>query len=227
MVRSLPNVIFPLALGLLLSVPAAGLACVSDEECDNGDLCSVPDTCVSGSCELGGGGDTNNDLVCDAELDPNTTINLTRITLRRNNLVRADASGSKGAGDLFASGSPAGAFTGLNGVSIRVKDALSGVPPPGDGVDATVTFLASECVLKAVGSTFCRTADRHASVKFKPNKIVPGQYKFSFKLRGLGNLTGPFFGPVRVVLTHSGTKRIADAIGDCKLTNSGLRCREF
>ena len=227
MMRSLPNVVCMLALGLLLGVPAAGRACVTDAECDNGDTCSVPDTCVSGACELGGGGDTNDDLVCDAELDPNTTVNFTRLALRRNNLVRSDASGCKGAGDLFTSGTPSGAFTGDDGVSIRVKDTLSGAPPVGDGVDATVTFLPGECVLKSVGTTSCRTADRRAFAKFKPNKIVPGQYKFAYKLKGLGNLTGPFFGPVRVVLTHSGNKRVPDRIIDCKLSNSGLRCREF
>jgi hypothetical protein len=97
----------------------------------------------------------------------------------------------------------------------------------GDGVDATVTFLPSECIVKSVGTISCRTADRSSFAKFKPNKIIAGQYKFAYKLKGLGNLTGPFFGPVRVVLTHSGNKRVPDAIVDCKLTNAGLRCREF
>jgi hypothetical protein len=213
-----------LAMGLLLTVPAAGHACVTDEECDNGDVCSVPDTCVSGTCQLGGGGDANDDLVCDAELDPNTTINVTRLALRRNNLVGSDASSCKGGGDLSTSGS---AFTGVDGVSLRVKDTLFDAPPVGDGVDATVTFLPGECVVKSSGATSCRTGDRRSFAKFKPNKIVPGQYKFAYKLKGLGNLTGPFFGPVRVVLTHSGNKRIPDRIVDCKLSSSGLHCREF
>jgi hypothetical protein len=227
MMRSLPNVISMVALGLLLGVPGTGRACVTDAECDNGDVCSVPDTCVSGSCQLGGGGDTNDDLVCDAELDPNTTINLTRIGVHRNNLVLSDASRCSGAGDLFTSGTPSEAFTGEDGVSIRVKDTLSEAPPAGDGVDATETFLPDECVVKSAGTISCRTADRRSYAKFKPNKIIAGQYKFSYKLKGLGNLTGPFFGPVRMVLTHSGNKRVADTIVDCKLVNTGLRCREF
>lgn len=227
MKRSVPNVVCMLALGWLLTVPAAGRACVTDEECDNGDVCSVPDTCVSGSCQLGGGGDTDDDLVCDAELDPNTTINLTRLALHRNNLVLSDASRCNGQGDLFTSGTPSEVFSGADGVSLRVKDTLSGAPPAGDGADVTVTFLPGECVVKSVGTTSCRTGDRRSYAKFKPNKIIGGQYKFAYKLKGLGNLTGPFFGPVRVVLTHSGNKRVPDTINDCKLVNTGLRCREF
>ena len=228
MMRNLPHAAATFALGIVLTIPTVlYAACVTDAECDNGDVCSVPDTCVLGTCQLGGGGDTNNDLVCDAELDPNTEFNLTKLTLRRNNLVRSDASAAKGAGDLFTAGSPGGAFTGSAGISIRVKDTLSEAPPTGDGVDATVTFAPGDCIVKSVGTTSCRSANHIAFAKFKPNKIIAGQYRFSFKLKGLGNLTGPFFGPVRVVLSHSGNKRVPDSITDCKLSNSGLRCREF
>ena len=227
MMRSRPNALLALALGSFLTVAATSHACLTDAECDNGDVCSVPDTCVSGSCQLGGGGDTNDDLVCDAELDPNTEINVTRLGLHRNNLVLSDASRCNGQGDLFTSGTPSEIFSGADGVSFRFKDTLAGAPPVGDGVDVTVTFLPDECVVKSVGTISCRTADRRSYAKFKPNKIIGGQYKFAYKLKGLGNLTGPFFGPVRMVLTHSGNKRVADTIVDCKLVNTGLRCREF
>jgi hypothetical protein len=228
MMRNLPHAAATLALGIVLSVPTVLYAtCVTDAECDNGDVCSVPDTCVLGTCQLGGGGDANDDLVCDAELDPNTSINLTKLTMKRNNLVRSDSSAAKGAGDLFTSGSPGSAFTGTAGVSFRVKDTLSEAPPPGDGMDATVAFAPGDCVVKSVGTTSCRSANHLSFAKFKPNKTIAGQYRFSFRLKGLGNLTGPFFGPARMVLSYNGNKRAADTISDCKLSNSGLRCREF
>lgn len=228
MMRHLPRVIAVLALGAVLMLPVVlQAACLTDAECDNGDVCSVADTCVLASCQLGGGGDANNDLVCDAELDPSVNVNLTRLTLRRKTSARSDNSAVKGGGDLFAFGSAAGAFTGSSGFSIRVKDNLSSVSPPGDGIDATVTWQSGECFLKPVGTLACRTADRRASLKFKPNKIVAGQYKIDFKIKGVGNLTGPFFGPVRFVLSRDGNQRIADTITDCKLILSGLRCREF
>jgi len=228
MMRNLPHAAAMLALGVVLTVPTIlYAACVTDAECDNGDVCSVPDSCVLGSCELGGGGDTNNDLVCDAELDTDVNMNLTRLTVRRKTSTRSDNSAVKGGGDLFALGSAGGAFTGTAGFSLRVKDNLSSVSPPGDGIDATVTWQPSECIVKAVGTLSCRTADRRASLKFKPNKVVGGQYKVDFKIKGVGNLTGPFFGPIRIVLTHNGNKRLADTITDCKLILAGIRCREF
>ncbi len=230
MMRILPNVVATLALGIVLTVPALGYAaCVTDAECDNGDVCSVPDTCVLGTCQLGGGGDGNNDLVCDAEFDSDTAANLTKTTVRRRTSTRADNSAAKGGGDLFSLGSVGGAFTGTSGFSLRLRDALvdESIPPPGDGVDATVTWLAGECIVKPVGTIACKTADKRSSIKFRPNKLVPGQFKFDFKIKGIGNLTGPFFGPLRIVLTHGGTKRVADTINDCKLILAGLRCREF
>jgi hypothetical protein len=45
-----------LLLVVALVVPASAFAaCVTDADCDNGDTCSLPDTCVSGSCVLNGG----------------------------------------------------------------------------------------------------------------------------------------------------------------------------
>jgi hypothetical protein len=225
MLRTVPKVVGALALGVVLIVPASGHACVTDAECDNGDVCSVPDTCVAGSCQLGGGGDTNGDLACDAELDADTAASLTKLTLRRKTSLYADNSAAKGGGDLFSLGS--GAFSGAAGFSVRVKDILADVSPLGDGIDATVTWLESNCIIKPVGTTVCRSADKRSSIRFRPNKLVAAQFKFDFKIKGIGDLTGPFFGPVRMVLTHGGNKRIADAITDCKLLLSGLRCREF
>jgi hypothetical protein len=210
----------------LLSSPLA-LACVNDAECDNGDTCSVPDTCNAGTCVLGGGGDANDDLVCDAEFDPGFEFNMTRLVIRRRNSLRSDNSAVKGGGDLLVPGSVGGAFTGAQGISLRVKDALADVNPPSDdGVDHTTTWTPAECVTKGNGTVSCRKTDSPTFIKIRPNPLAPTQYKFTFKSKAIGDLTGPFFGPVRVVLSR-GNQRRGDAIFDCQLKLSGLRCREF
>jgi len=212
---------------VLWLAPAARASCVQDADCDNGDTCSFPDVCDNGTCVLGGGGDSNDDLVCDDELDPDMSFNLTRIVIKKKT-AGTDNSVAKGSGDLFVPpGSPAGAFTGTAGFSIRVKDGLSAVPPTGDGVDVSVVFLPTDCVTKSTGVVSCRTVDRRSFVKFKPNPLAEGQYRFKYKLKGLGNLSGPFFEPVRMVLTRSGTRRRGDIVTDCHLILAGLVCREF
>jgi hypothetical protein len=219
---------------LLGAVLAGGLAaagtvwaCTTDADCDNADTCSVPDKCVGSVCVLGGGGDANDDLVCDAELDPNVDFNMTKIIIRRKDSTRSDNSAVKGGGDLFVTGSAAGAFTGATGMALRIRDDLAGVPPPGDGLDVSVSWAPADCHTKGIGVLSCRTPDGRANVKFKPNPLAPGQYKFNFKLKALGNVTGPFFGPIRVVLSRSPTLHSGDMIQDCQLILPGIRCRVF
>lgn len=220
--------------GLLGIVLAGGLAgasavsgCTVDADCDNADTCSVPDQCVATVCQLGGVGDANGDLVCDGEQDPGISFNLTRIIIRRKDSSRSDNSAVKGGGDLFVLGSSGGAFTGDDGVAIRVRDSLAGIPPAGDGIDVEVSWGPTDCFTKGTGVLSCRTPSRRARAKFKPNPIVPGQYTFNFKLKGLGDLTGPFFGPVRIVLSRGPTRHSSDLIQDCQLILPGIRCREF
>jgi hypothetical protein len=218
--------------GLVVAVAAAtlaatlALACVQDSECDNGDTCSVPDTCVSGNCELGGGGDTNGDLVCDDELDPNIVFSITKLTVRRRDSLRDDNSAAKGSADLFLTGDAATAFDGTSDISIRFKDALSSIPPTGDGVDVSQTFPGVNCTSKGAGTLICRSATGKGGIKLKPDPIAPGQFKLTFKLKGLGDLTGPFFGPLQMVLSN-GTRRASDQVTDCRLILSGIRCRVF
>jgi len=222
----LGTVLAAIALAFALA-PAARAACVTDADCDNGDTCNEPDVCDNGTCVLGGGGDTDNDLVCDADVDADLSFNLTRVVLKKQT-SGADNSVAKGSGDLFAApGSPAGAFVGTSGFTIRVKDSLSAVPPPGDGVDVSVTWAPSDCTTKSTGVISCRTPDGHSFVKFKPNPLAEGQYRFKFKMKRLGNLAGPFFEPVRMVLRRSGTRLRGDQIADCHLILAGLVCREF
>jgi hypothetical protein len=222
--RIVLTALFALGMALVPAGRAAG-ACVTDADCDNGDSCSQPDQCISGNCVLGGGGDTNHDLICDAELDPNTTFNLTRIVIKKKTAGR-DNSVAKGSGDLFTSDSTGGAFTAESGVSIRVKDSLASVPPPGDGCDITVSWGAADCKTKDSGTISCRTADGKSFVKFKPNPQAPGQFRFKFKMKGLG-LAGPFFEPIQMVLTHDVNLRSSDLVTDCHLILAGLTCRVF
>ena len=219
-------------LGVLLAVFVAfgsarfaTASCTVDADCDNGDTCSVPDQCVLGTCVLGGGGDLNGDLVCDAELDE-ITIRLTKLILRRKTFPTVDNSSVKGRCDMWTSGSPGGAFTGDQGVAIRVKDALSETPPPGDGIDSSVGFLPSECETTSGGQVRCKRADGHATLKVSPRSLASNQYKVSFKAKGIADLAGPFFGPVRVVISR-GQRHSSDLIQDCKLSDSGMKCREF
>ena len=57
-------------------------ACTTDAECDNGDTCSLPDVCNQGSCELGGGGDANSDLICDGEYVSGIDLHVTKLVIR-------------------------------------------------------------------------------------------------------------------------------------------------
>ncbi len=47
--------------------PPLCVSCTQNSDCNNGDSCSVTDTCVMGVCTLGGGGDTDLDGTCNAD----------------------------------------------------------------------------------------------------------------------------------------------------------------
>jgi len=221
-----------LALGIFLLSATGGpvaLACTTDAECDNQDTCSLPDQCVLGSCILGGGGDLNDDLICDAEFDPTIDLRLTRIVARTSD--KADGDTIRGAGDFIDLGSPGGAFTAADGIMLRAKDALSfpGVGTADDGFDVTVDFPPGACATKPSGSVVCVGAAGPLSrsrARFKPNRFAPNQKRFSFIIRGL-NLKLPFFGPVRVILTHGTTRHRLGSVSDCRIAARGIRCHEF
>ena len=207
------------------AVPVA--ACTTDAECDNGDTCSVPDTCMSGSCSLGGGGDTNADLICDDEFVAGLDLRVTKIIIRTFPAAGPASASMHGAGD-FIDLVPPGPFSGTAGIAIRVKDQLSSVPPPGDGADVTVSFGAADCVT-ASDKTTCRLLagqNRGSQAKFKRDPLAPEQIKFSFRLRGL-DITKPFFGPIRVIVTDDTTVHRPGKVIDCRLFPTGIKCREF
>ena len=224
-----PQVCAPLFLlsTLVFARPALVAACTTDAECDNGDTCSVPDTCQSGSCVLGGGGDTNSDLICDDEYVAGIDLRVTKIIIRTFPAAGPASATMHGNGD-FIDVVPPGPFTASAGIAIRVKDNLSSVPPPGDGADVTVTFGAADCVT-AGDNTTCRLLggqNRGSQAKFKRDPLAPEQIKYSFRLRGL-DINKPFFGPVRVILSDDTTLHRPGKVVDCRLFPTGIKCREF
>lgn len=218
-----------LLAGLLIAAPAvtpAGAACTTDAECDNGDTCSQPDLCVSGSCVLGGGGDTDNDFICDFEFDPGTDVKATKVVAKTSLVAGHDV--IRGAGDFVDLGSVGGAFTTDDGIAIRTKDQLSTLAPPGDGFDVTFTFAPGDCttLLTSISCVAASGPNRGSKIKFKRNPLALNQIKFSYKVKGL-DLTKPFFGPVRIILTHDSVIHRPDLLNDCKLFLRGIKCREF
>jgi hypothetical protein len=221
------DLVLPLVGVLALGLSTAAPGCTTDAECDNGDTCSVPDTCQTGSCVLGGSGDTDGDLICDDEFDPAADFTTTKVVIRTRPNAGPDSAIVRGSGD-FIDDATAGPFTPDDGIAIRVKDQLSDIPPPGDGADFTMTFDAAGCTPIAVGlrCSIDVGTNRGSFVKFIRGTLAPEQVRVSYRLKGL-SLTKPFFGPVRVILTHNTVTHRLGHIGDCRLFPTGIKCREF
>ena len=49
------------------TAPPLCVSCTQNADCNNGDSCSVADTCVAGVCHPGGGGDTDLDGTCNLD----------------------------------------------------------------------------------------------------------------------------------------------------------------
>ena len=201
-----------------LARPAPVAACTTDAECDNGDYCTIADVCdQSGTCVLGG----------DDEFDPASNIRLTKLIIRTFPSAGPASASMHGTGN-FIDITPPGPFSSNDGIAVRVKDLLSGIPPPGDGADVTVVFGMSDCAVASYNTT-CRLLsgqNQGSQAKFKRDPLALEQIKFSFRLRGL-DITKPFFGPVRVVLTDDTVIHRPGKITDCRLFPTGIKCREF
>lgn len=219
--------VLPLLGVLALGFSTTAAACTLDAECDNGDTCSIPDTCQAGSCVLGGGGDVDADLICDDEFDPAADFTNTKTIVRTRPNGGPSSAIVRGAGD-FIDDAASGPFTIDDGIQIRVKDQLSDVPPSGDGVNLTVSFDGANCIPIAVG-TLCRIdtgTNRGSFVKFIRGTLAPDQVRVSYRLKGL-DLTTPFFGPIRVIMTHDTITHRLGTITDCRLIPTGIKCRQF
>jgi len=219
--------VLPVLAALALGFTTTAAACTVDAECDNGDTCSVPDQCQTGTCVVGGGGDVDADLICDGEYDPAADFTSTKTIIRTRPRGGPNSAIVRGAGD-FIDDAASGPFSIDDGITIRVKDQLSEVPPTGDGADFTMSFASTDCIPVAVG-TLCRIdtgTNRGSFVKFIRGSLAPNQIRVAYRLKGL-DLTTPFFGPVRVILTHDTVTHRLGHITDCRLIPTGIKCREF
>lgn len=199
----------------------------------------------------GGGGDTDNDRICDADdncptvanpdqkdldgdkigdvCDPvDAAMNLTRVDLKRdsgktvaNGLVRID-------GD-FITRPPADTLDpNAQGIRVELQDSfrtsLSQVWAAGSGECKPPTRL---------GIFTCLSADRQARLQLKPLlkpplSTTPNQtygVRVILKKRAI---QAPFAGPVTVTLTQIGPGIDRQgSIQDCSSNSFGMTCREF
>lgn len=222
----------------------AATACTVDAECDDGDSCSVADTCVSGACVPGGGGDVDGDGVCELDDTCPGVSNPSQIDLDGDGLgnacddtdaplnvivfkIQGRRNPTNPNGRMFVKGDfivlpPDDQLSLTDGLALRVHDQL--------GLDATFTWLASECQTTGAGAIKCKDATRKRKAIIKPLEADPRIYRYAFRLKRL-DVTGPFLDPVIVTITTGpatlvvGTDRVGD-ITDCATTNRGLACRE-
>jgi hypothetical protein len=217
--------VLALALLAICARPMVARACTQDDECDNGDVCTIADTCVLGTCLLGGIGDLDANLVCDGEFNAGKGLSVTRLVLRKGTTTVGNLSSVLGSGDFVRD--PLDGELLDAPISVRVKDALAGIGPSGDGVDVAFTWQPSQCRTSGIGLIRCESENHLNFIRLKPNRLFPEQITFSFRVKGVAVAPGPFFGPVRTVLTHNATVHRTDLIEDCKFVTFGVLCREF
>jgi hypothetical protein len=199
----------------------------------NGDTCSQPDTCQGGFCRTGGGGDTDGDLVCDADDNCPFVPNPDQDDLDGDGLGNAcdDADavlalkrlvlhGSAGRGTASVTGSfmlalPADHFGAEAGIAVDITDAGS--------TGARAVWATSDCTSSGSGRIRCQSADRQARAKFARGHGA--SVRFSIRLGSL-DLTGPFGPPARVRITHGTMVDRIGTIFTCASSSTGLTCRQ-
>ena len=214
--------------------------------CSLAPACSVPDTCQSGACTLGAGGeDGDSDTVCDADDncpavansgqedldgddignvcdDSDGELNVVQAKLRRASSATHANGSVKLKGDFYA---PApDSFGAASGITIAAADDL--------GFTISHTWASGECVTSGTGRVTCKSADKNFQGKFGPFTATPNVFRFNvtFKKQAIDS-TRVFVGPVKVRLIYNGAPVAGiDRVGtiiDCKAIGSGLSCRNF
>lgn len=211
------------ALITLVSVPA--YACVTDGDCVDADTCTLVDTCQLGVCVPGGGGDTDGDLVCEAEDNCPGVANVGQSDLdedgdgdacdasdRDLNIVFARVKRNTSSNPLkptgrvflrgdFLSTPPEAAFSAATGFAVRIRDRFAVEGTPGfPGVDMTLSWTPAMCTVNArFGRIKCQTPDRLGRIVIVPIGGSTTTFKWQVEFRKLP-LTGPFDLPVEATL---------------------------
>lgn len=191
----------------------------------NGDACSAPDTCEGGFCRAGGGGDTDGDLVCDADDDCPLVPNPDQDDLDGDGLGDscddADAALVVMRATLTARGSirvlgrfPPSAFDARAGITVDVTD--------GGHVHGHVTWPTAACTTSGNGRVRCRSADGVSRGRFTPAR--DGTVRFGVQLRRQ-TVAPPFTPPVHVTVTTGAIDRVG-SIATCTSSASTMKCRQ-
>lgn len=204
----------PLLLAWVPGVaPATALACPADDDGDG--VCNDLDNCPAdpNADQADFDGDLAGD-VCDprdAELNP------TRLTLKRDTSTNNDSSSIKAKGDFLLS-PPVDVLGAAAGIAVRVRDTMT--------TDHVQTWAPGDCVEQpAPTKIVCLSPDRTAKITLRAIKATPTVVKFVLTLKRVG-LAGPFDAPVDMTISNGAFDRFGP-IGDCRLSDKTLVCREF
>lgn len=212
-VRVAARVLLLVALVASTFVPRAATACPDDDDGDG--VCNAVDNCPADANpdQADFDGDLAGD-VCDprdAELNP------TRLTLKRDSSAANDSSSIKAKGDFLLS-PPVDVLSAAAGIAVRVRDTMT--------ADRLHAWAAGDCVQQAAPTKIvCVSPDRTAKITLRAVKATPTVVKFVLTLKRIG-LTGPFDGPVEVTVSNGAFDRFGP-IGDCRVSDTTLACREF
>ena len=198
--------------------------------------CSLPDSCLAGECLAGGGGDADEDGICDADDDCPAVANPAQKDLDHDGLgdacdpddaplvltmvnVKAQV-GSGGNGGMLVrarlSVPPPDSFSASAGISLRVTD--------GRALDMTVTWGAADCQVSHPGRIRCRKgADRATQVKFRRYRGRPDLLKMGARLAHLP-IVGPFKAPLTVTVTDDGVMDRVGTISSCRASKIQATC---
>lgn len=206
--------------------------------------CSLRDTCQAGVCMPAGGGDDDNDGICNADdicsvsSDPNqndldgdskgdicdqadASLNVHQVRLWRKTGTRQNGR-IKLKGEFLTT--PTGAFSAVQGVAARVVDGLT--------LDLAFSWLDSECKQSNNGRIKCRKPGAPiVEGLFRPlPSSTPGYQVFLFSLRFTGlDLSGSFAAPVEATVANrpgvlvQGVDRVGSK-SSCTMTTAGMTC---
>jgi len=204
-----------------------------------GDTCTIPDTCQSGVCTAGGGGDPDHDLICSADdncptiynpdqkdVDHNgvgdaCTLNLTLVNLRRSSNA-THPNGRIAVKGSFLSNPPHDVFSRSAGFTVIVKDNHDLVE--------TFSFTPAECTTASGGIIKCANGINKANkLVFRPSHAAPAQFTFSLVFQRL-SISPPFLPPATVSLTQGTPGTAPERTGTISacgvVTPSGMICRQ-